>query len=242
MKKIILIIVLIIFNVLLIYSKVSGKNNINLNLKDEELAIVVIDNINSKSLLLLKNNQTILYILEYNDDKDLIKDLDKFTYSFDYIFKSENFKTSFSNDMIINNNMIDDIYISKNQIRYMNYSFCINESHCDFTYLSKVRLGPDKVETKIASEEGIRQVKGKSAVVVDDIIATGGTIVNAIGILKDNGASDVSVCCVHPTLVNDAVLKIYAAGARDLAGTDTIKSDVSSISVASIIASALKGE
>ena len=114
--------------------------------------------------------------------------------------------------------------------------------NCNFTYLSKVRLGPDKVETKIASDEGIRQVNGKSAVIVDDIIATGGTIVNAIGILKENGASDVNVCCVHPTLVNDAVLKIYAAGANDLAGTDTIKSDVSVISVARIIAKALKGE
>jgi len=137
MKKIILIIVLIIFNVLLIYSKVSGKNNINLKLEDDELAIVIIDNINSKSLLLLKNDQSILYILEYNDDKKLINDLDKFTYNFDYIFKSDNFKTPYKDDMIINNNMIDNIYISKNKIRYMNYSFCINESHCDFTYLTK---------------------------------------------------------------------------------------------------------
>lgn len=137
MKKIILIIVLIIFNVLLIYSKVSGKNNINLNLDDDELAIVIIDNLKSKSLLLLKNDQSILYVLEYNDDKKLLNDLNKFTYNFDYIFKSDNFKIPFTNDMVINNNIIDNIYISKNQIRYMNYSFCINESHCDFTYLTQ---------------------------------------------------------------------------------------------------------
>lgn len=118
--------------------------------------------------------------------------------------------------------------------------------NCDCTYLKKVRLGPDKVETTIAEiKDGDKQVdissvKGKEAVIVDDIIATGGTIVNAINILKDHGAKSVNVCCVHPTLVNDAVSKIFAAGARDLAGTDTLKSDVSCISVAKIIADHLK--
>ena len=41
-------------------------------------------------------------------------------------------------------------------------------------------------------------------------------------------------------LVNDAVLKIMAAGARDLSSTDTLTSDVSSISVAKLIADALR--
>ena len=113
----------------------------------------------------------------------------------------------------------------------------------------KVRLGPDKVETTIAdidesdddsSKVQISSVKGKQAIIIDDIIATGGTIVNAINILKEHGAVSVNVCCVHPTLVNDAVSKIYAAGATDLAGTDTLKSEVSSISLAKTIANYLK--
>ena len=103
---------------------------------------------------------------------------------------------------------------------------------CNCTYLKKVRLGPDKVETTIAdidesdddsSKVQISSVKGKQAIIIDDIIATGGTIVNAINILKEHGAVSVNVCCVHPTLVNDAVSKIYAAGATDLAGTDNRK-------------------
>lgn len=131
---------------------------------------------------------------------------------------------------------------------------------CSCTYMNKVRLGPDKVETKIAdircdfSEDDpelvnlnknekkvdIRSVKGKEAIIIDDIIATGGTIVNAIGILKEQGAESVSVCCVHPILVNDAVLKIYAAGAKSIAGTDSLKSEVSCISIAKVIADAIK--
>ena len=59
---------------------------------------------------------------------------------------------------------------------------------CECTYLTKVRLGPDKVETKIVdvrcdseSENTVNvdSVKGMHAVIIDDIIATGGTIVNA---------------------------------------------------------------
>lgn len=81
---------------------------------------------------------------------------------------------------------------------------------CNCTYLKKVRLGPDKVETTIAdidesdddsSKVQISSVKGKQAIIIDDIIATGGTIVNAINILKEHGAVSVNVCCVHPTLV-----------------------------------------
>ena len=128
---------------------------------------------------------------------------------------------------------------------------------CNCTYMSKVRLGPDKVETRIVdvqcdfdsedldkvknnSKVNIDSVEGKEAVIIDDIIATGGTIVNAIGILKEHGAKSVDVCCVHPVLVNDAVIKISAGGARNLAATDTLKSDVSSISVAKLIADALR--
>ncbi|MCL2115790.1 MAG: ribose-phosphate diphosphokinase [Methanobrevibacter sp.] len=110
---------------------------------------------------------------------------------------------------------------------------------CDSTYLNKVRISPEKVETQIA-DIAINSVKGKDAFIVDDIIATGGTIVNAIAILKEHGAKSVSVCCVHPILVNDAILKIYAAGAKSIAGTDSLKSEVSCISVAKIIADAIR--
>ena len=137
MKKIILIIFLVIFNILLIYSKVSGKNDINLKLDDDELAIVVIDNPLSKALLLIKNNKTILYILEDNNDKKLLNDLEKFTSNYDYIYKKDGVETVFDQSEIIKKSIIDDIYISESEIRYMNYAFCINESYCDFTYLTK---------------------------------------------------------------------------------------------------------
>ncbi len=120
---------------------------------------------------------------------------------------------------------------------------------CDCTYLSKVRLGPDKVETRIVdvrcegsdeSTVNVDAVKGKNAFIIDDIIATGGTIVNAIKILKDYGAETVDVCCVHPLLVNGGAQRIYSAGADNIISTNSLSSDTSRVSLASSIAEILR--
>ncbi|MBI5680467.1 MAG: ribose-phosphate diphosphokinase [Methanobacterium sp.] len=106
---------------------------------------------------------------------------------------------------------------------------------CEYDYLEKVRISPEVVETKTKKVN----VKGKEAVIIDDIISTGGTIVNAARILKEHGASKVIVSCVHPVLVEDALLKIFAAGVDDVIATDTLLSDVSVISVAPLVAAAM---
>jgi ribose-phosphate pyrophosphokinase len=108
--------------------------------------------------------------------------------------------------------------------------------NCESDYLEKVRLSPEKVETKPKN----LNVAGRDAVIIDDIISTGGTIVNACSILKEHQARRIVVSCVHPVLVGDALLKIFAAGADDVVGTDTLKSEVSSVSVANLVADALK--
>ena len=120
---------------------------------------------------------------------------------------------------------------------------------CDCTYLSKVRLGPDKVETRIVdvrceggdeSTVNVDAVKGKNAFIIDDIIATGGTIVNAINILKQYGAKTVDVCCVHPILTNNGATRIYEAGADKIIGTNSLSSDTSRVSLAQSIADVLR--
>jgi len=44
------------------------------------------------------------------------------------------------------------------------------------------------------------------------------------------------VSCVHPVLVEDALLRIFASGVDDVIATDTLQSDASTISVAPLIA------
>ncbi len=108
--------------------------------------------------------------------------------------------------------------------------------NCQCDHLEKTRLSPEKVETKPKNLD----IEGRDAVIIDDIISTGGTIVNTCSILKEHQARRIVVSCVHPVLVGDALLKIFAAGADDVVGTDTLKSEVSNVSVASLVADALK--
>ncbi len=103
---------------------------------------------------------------------------------------------------------------------------------CESDYLEKTRLSPEKVETKTKNLD----VHGREVVIIDDIISTGGTIVNAYNILHESGASKIAVSCAHPVLVEDALLRIYSAGVNEVFATDTLQSDVSNISVAPLIA------
>lgn len=107
---------------------------------------------------------------------------------------------------------------------------------CDKDCLEKKRLGPGQVEMK---PKGI-ETAGKDIIIVDDIIDSGGTMLTALKTLKAKHASSVSIACIHPVLTGNIITRLYAAGARVVAATDTIPSQISEISVASLIADALK--
>lgn len=62
----------------------------------------------------------------------------------------------------------------------------------------------------------------------------------AIGILKDHGAEDIYTGCTHPVLSGDALQNMKGAGAREVIGTDTIDSEISKVSVAPVIAEAVR--
>ena len=68
----------------------------------------------------------------------------------------------------------------------------------------------------------IGDVKDKTCVIVDDIIDSGGTIVNAAKALKARGAKDVYVYITHGVLSGDAIKKIKSSVIKNLVITDTI--------------------
>ncbi len=68
----------------------------------------------------------------------------------------------------------------------------------------------------------IGNVKGKTCIIVDDIIDSGGTIINAVDALKKNGAVDVYVFITHAVLSGEAVSKIKKSRIKKLIITDTI--------------------
>ena len=68
----------------------------------------------------------------------------------------------------------------------------------------------------------IGDVKGQTCIIVDDIIDSGGTIVNTAKALKAKGAKEVFVYITHGVLSGDAVRKIKNSVIKNLVITDTI--------------------
>jgi ribose-phosphate pyrophosphokinase len=68
----------------------------------------------------------------------------------------------------------------------------------------------------------IGDVKGKTCIIVDDIIDSGGTIVNAAKALKERGAKEVYVYITHGVLSGEAIEKIKKSVIKKLVITDTI--------------------
>ncbi|MDH7477480.1 MAG: ribose-phosphate diphosphokinase [Candidatus Bathyarchaeota archaeon] len=99
-------------------------------------------------------------------------------------------------------------------------------------YLEKQR---DRYTGQISVEKKTFDVKGKTAIIFDDIISTGGTIVAAAKVLKELGAERVYAACVHPLLIGDAEKRILEAGVEEIVGTDTVPSHVSKVSIAPLI-------
>ena len=94
----------------------------------------------------------------------------------------------------------------------------------------------------------IGDVRNKTCIIVDDIIDSGGTIVNAVDALKKNGANEVYVFITHGVLSGDAAKKIKNSKIKKLVVTDTIDNSkkinnnnkIEVLSVSSLMSEAIK--
>jgi ribose-phosphate pyrophosphokinase len=68
----------------------------------------------------------------------------------------------------------------------------------------------------------IGDVKGMRCIVVDDEIATGGSMLEVVHLLIERGAEEVYACCVHPVLVGPAVERLRSSPIKELVTTDTL--------------------
>jgi ribose-phosphate pyrophosphokinase len=84
--------------------------------------------------------------------------------------------------------------------------------------MDKRRAGPNVSEIMHV----IGEVEGKNAVIVDDMIDTGGTMVQAAEALIADGAASVHACCTHAVLSGPAISRIEESKIEELIVTDTI--------------------
>lgn len=68
----------------------------------------------------------------------------------------------------------------------------------------------------------VGHIEGKTAILIDDIIDTAGTITLAANALVENGAKEVYACCTHPVLSGPAIERIEKSPIKELVITNTI--------------------
>ena len=104
--------------------------------------------------------------------------------------------------------------------------------NAEYDVFEKKRLGDSKVEIRPRRSSA----KDRDVLIVDDIISTGGTIIEASKILFSQGARRIEVACTHPILASEALSRILAIGVANVVGTDTVPCPISYVSVAPLIA------
>ena len=109
--------------------------------------------------------------------------------------------------------------------------------------IAKRRPGVNEVEIL----EVIGELEGKRAILIDDIIDTGGSIVSAAQAVADRGAKEVSAYATHPVFSGNAVERLQRSALKEVVVTDTIPlpegkqtSKIRVISLAPVLAEAIK--
>ena len=116
--------------------------------------------------------------------------------------------------------------------------------HTSIVVIDKRRPKPNVAEiTNIVGD-----IEGKTCIMVDDIIDTGGTIIAGAKALKERGAKEVLICCSHALFNNNALEKFEKADfIKEVICTDTIEhpefsdsNKVTVISIAEMIADCIR--
>jgi ribose-phosphate pyrophosphokinase len=115
---------------------------------------------------------------------------------------------------------------------------------CSLAIIDKRRSGPNEAKALHL----IGDVAGKNAIIVDDMIDTGGTLTQAVDSLYKNGAKKVFAVASHPVLSGPAVSRLIESPIEQVWVTDTIPlseqaktcKKIEVISMATVLAEAIK--
>lgn len=105
----------------------------------------------------------------------------------------------------------------------------------DCDHFDKTRLSGSEV--KMAPKH--LDATGRDCIIVDDIIATGGSMATVAGMLMEQGANSVRAVGVHGVFASGGYVKLTQAGLADIASSDTIECACSRITASTAIADAI---
>lgn len=77
-------------------------------------------------------------------------------------------------------------------------------------------------DQKVKAMHIVGEVEGKAAIILDDMVDTGGTLTEAAKALAENGALSINACCTHAVLSGNAIGRIEESAIENLIVTDSI--------------------
>jgi ribose-phosphate pyrophosphokinase len=112
--------------------------------------------------------------------------------------------------------------------------------HSDLILIDKRRPKPNVAEVMSI----IGEVKGKNILIIDDLIDTGGTFVNAVNALKEQGAKEIFGACTHAVFSGESLERINNSPLKKLFVSDTLplthtSSKIEVVSVSGIFAESI---
>ncbi|MHC4307292.1 MAG: ribose-phosphate diphosphokinase [Planctomycetota bacterium] len=149
---------------------------------------------------------------------------------------SEYYREKNLSDFVVVSPDVGGIKIARQYSNHLNMRLAV---------VDKRRMGPEEIEVGFV----IGDVEGRNAIIIDDLIATGGSICQAARVLKEKGAKDIYVGATHPVLCGAAVEKLSEAPIKEIAVTDTIPlsdhakslgAKIKVLSVSSLLGEAIK--
>ncbi len=99
-------------------------------------------------------------------------------------------------------------------------------------HFSKTRHSSRHVTSKMVNEV---DMKGKTVIIIDDIISTGGTVVQAAKAVLAKGAKEVHAICIHGLFVENALAKLKKAKVKTVVTTNCIEHPTNRIDVTPLL-------
>lgn len=135
-------------------------------------------------------------------------------------------------DHLMSVNILSDYFIDNTDLNF-DEVVVVSPDHGGVT---RARKMADRLKTPIAIIDKRRpkpnvsevmnivgEIEGRSAIIIDDIIDTGGTIKQAAQALLDKGAKEVYACCTHPVFSGPAIERLEESVIKEVVVTNSIQ-------------------